>query len=80
MKTNLYSKLPDPIRDELNRSEQWSTSKELIIKDCERAESINELTLDQVKRLALFGFREVTNEQREIQSALSLISNKLQPL
>lgn len=80
MKKNLYSALPDHIRDELSRSEQWSTSKGIIIKDCEQVESIGELTIDQVKRLALFGFKESTPEQREIQAALSLISQKLQTL
>ena len=80
MKKNLYSALPDYIRDELNRSEQWPEAKGIIISHCKKVESIDELTLNQIKRLVLFGFREVTKEQIELQSALSLISQKLQTL
>jgi len=80
MKKNLYSALPDHVRDELNRSEQWPEAKKNIVSHCKEAKSLDELTLNQIKRLVLFGFREVTKEQIELQSALSLISQKLQTL
>jgi hypothetical protein len=80
MKKNLYSALPDHVRDELNRSEQWPEAKKTIVSHCKEAKSLDELTLNQIKRLVLFGFREVTKEQIELQSALSLISQKLQTL
>ena len=78
MKKNLYSALPDYIRDELDRSEQWPEAKRIIVNHCKEAKSLDELTLSQIKRLVLFGFVEVTREQIELQSALSLISQKLQ--